>query len=80
MIIVYNWGTKFKTDKELGESRCDNCGHQVKKILVREIFVLKIFYIPIINKTKRKGMMCSNCGKMEKLNSHDYNTAKISDT
>lgn len=80
MIVIYNWGTKLKIDKELRENRCGNCRHHAKRNLIREIFVFKLFFIPIIYKVKRRGIMCSHCGKIEKLNKEDYNNAKTSDT
>lgn len=79
MIVGYNWGTNFKTDKILGENKCENCGYHTKKYLVREFYVFNLFLIPILRKTIRKGIMCSHCGKIEKLGRQDYNNAKMSD-
>jgi len=76
MIILYNVGTQYKVDKELGTSRCENCGHITQIYLLREIFVFKLFYIPIIHKVKRRGKMCAHCGRMERLNSQDYKSLK----
>jgi len=76
MVIIYNLGTEFKMDKELETSKCENCGYTKKTYLMREVFVFKLFYIPIIHRVKRRGIMCSHCGKIKELSKADYKEQK----
>lgn len=76
MIVYYQWGTKFKTEKNLENSKCENCNHHADKVLMKEIFIVKIFFIPIIYFVKKKGIMCTKCGHMKKLNGTEYRALK----
>lgn len=76
MIIYYEWGTKFKTEKDLGNSVCENCNHNTDKVLMKESFIVKIFFIPVIYFIKKKGIMCTKCGHMKKLNGVEYKAIK----
>ena len=72
MVIVYGWKTNIKKEKHLGKKHCTNCSHDEDMFLAKEIFKLHIFGIPIFWKTKRRFVMCSNCGVVEELNKADY--------
>ena len=45
MVVLYSYGSHFKTDKELGISKCENCNHEAEKILLTEKYQIKLFYI-----------------------------------
>lgn len=72
MIIVYGWQTDVKKEKNLGNSRCTNCNHDEEQFLAKEVYKFKLFGIPVIRKTKRRFIMCNNCGILEELEKEEY--------
>lgn len=72
MVIVYGWRTNLKKEKQLGKEHCTNCSHDEEMFLAKEIFKTHIFGIPVFKKTKRRFVMCSNCGIVEELSKEDY--------
>ncbi len=72
MIVVYGWRTNVKKEKHLGKEHCTNCSHDEDMFLAREIFITHIFGIPVFKKTKRRFVMCNNCGIVEELNKTEY--------
>ena len=73
MVIVYGWKTNIKKEKHLGKEQCANCKHYDEDMfLAKEIFKLHIFGIPVFWTTKRRFVMCSNCGIVEELSKADY--------
>lgn len=77
MVIFYSYGSYFKTDKELGISRCENCNHDAKKILLTEKYKVKLFWIlPIYSKLKNRGIFCSHCGHIQNLSKKEYDDMK----
>ncbi len=78
MVILYGWKVYVKKEKELGTKQCENCKHNEKMYLAREIFRIHIFGIPVFKKTKRRFVMCDNCGIVEELSKEDYK-ARLND-
>lgn len=76
MVIYYEWGTKYKFDKDLEPAKCENCSHVAPRQLVKKKFIVKIFFIPVFSMTKKKGIMCDKCGYIQKLDSSEYNEIK----
>lgn len=72
MVVVYGWKTNVKKDKQLGKEHCENCKHDEEMFLAREIFKAHIFGIPVFKKTKRRFIMCNNCGIVKELSKEDY--------
>lgn len=72
MLIVYGWKTKIKTDKKLESTLCENCKHNEERVLAREVFIVNIFGIPVFKRTRRRVVLCANCGIVEELNKKDY--------
>ena len=72
MVIVYGYKTQIKNDKDLGESKCSNCNHITEMHLAREIFKVTIFYIPVFRQTRRRIVLCENCGIVEELKKYEY--------
>lgn len=73
MVILYGWKTYIKKEKELGKKQCENCKHNEETYLAKEVFRTHIFGIPVFAKTKRRFVMCNNCGIIEELGKQDYN-------
>ena len=77
MVIFYSYGSDFKTDKELGISKCENCNHETKKLLLTEKYKVKFFYIlPLYSKVKNRGVFCTHCGNIENLSKKEYEDMK----
>ncbi len=72
MVIVYGWRTNIKKEKQLGNKLCTNCSHNEEMFLAKETFKLHIFGIPVFWTTKRRFIMCSNCGIVEELKKSEY--------
>lgn len=72
MLVVYGWRTNIKKEKQLGSEHCTNCSHDEERFLAKEIFKVHIFGIPVFWTTKRRFVMCNNCGIVEELNKREY--------
>ena len=72
MVVVYGWRTNLKREKNLGNVHCANCSHDEEQFLAKEIFKFHLFGIPVFWTTKRRFVMCSNCGIVEELNKAEY--------
>ena len=73
MVVFYSYGSHFKTDKDLGISKCENCNHEAKKLLLTEKYKIKLFYVlPLFSKVKNRGIFCSHCGNIEPLSKKEY--------
>ena len=77
MVVLYSYGSHFKTDKELGISKCENCNHEAEKILLTEKYQIKLFYIlPLFSKVQNRGILCTHCGNIENLSKREYDDMK----
>lgn len=77
MYILWTSKDYLKEVKSTGVGECPNCHYYTDKKLCKEKFKLSLFYIlPIFACTKKKILVCPNCGEIKKLTSAEYKELK----
>lgn len=62
-MILYGWGTKIIKMQFIGKYFCLDCGGFTDYHVVREVFRITIFFIPVFWHTKHYYIMCDSCQK-----------------
>lgn len=74
-------GTKKKQHQSPVEGNggggiCKNCGHDAYMTLCRHLNQGTLFWIPVVNIEKERGIMCESCGYIYPMDRQEYKEAR----
>lgn len=76
MVVVHGQKMVFKREGHVGRGICKNCGHDAYMTLCRHLNKGTLFWIPVVNIEKERGIMCESCGYIYPMDRQEYKEAR----
>jgi DNA-directed RNA polymerase subunit RPC12/RpoP len=65
-----------QVEGHVGRGICKNCGHDAYMTLCRHLNQGALFWIPVVNIEKERGIMCESCGYIYPMDRQEYKEAR----